>query len=138
MKKIILPLMFVVMTFNMYSQAYKIDVTFNNLKNQELIIGHHFNSQLIPDDTIKLDNKGYGVFKGNEAFPGGMYFFFLPNKTYFDFLLDDDQQFSVIGDTFDFVNTVSFKGSEENTIFIEYQKNFRDASIRQNDLITLR
>jgi len=126
------------MFFSVFSQAYKIDVTFINLKNQDVIIGHHFNSQLIPDDTITLNNKGYGVFKGNEAFPGGMYFLFLPNKTYFDFLLDKDQQFSVIGDTTDFLNTVSFKGSEENTVFMEYQRSLRDASMRQNDLMKLR
>ena len=138
MKKIILSLLFISIIFSVFAQAYKIDIKIVNIKNQEVIIGHYFNDQLIPDDTITLDNKGYGVFKGKEPFPGGMYFLFLPNKTYFDFLLDKDQQFSITGDTSDFANTVSFKGSEENIVFMEYQRSLRDAGKRQGDLVKLR
>ncbi len=121
-----------------FGQACNIEIKFVNLKNQDVIIGHHFNTQLIPDDTIKVDNNGYGVYKGKEVFPVGMYFLFFPNNSKFDFLLDKDQDFLITGDTADFENTVKFKGSEENTIFIEYQKSFKDASLRQNDLQKLR
>ena len=138
MKKFILSSLFTLIIIGVFAQDCKIEVKFANLKNQDLIIGHHFNAQLIPDDTITLDNKGYGAFKGKEAFPGGMYFLFLPNKTYFDFILDKDQEFSITGDTMDFDNTVKYKGSVENTVFTEYQRSLKDANRRLNDLSKLR
>jgi hypothetical protein len=102
-------------------QGHKIDVKILNLKNKEVILGHHFNDQLIPDDTIVLNASGMGSFQGKEAYPGGMYLLFLPNKSYFDFLLDKDQEFLITADTFDFDKTVTYKGSEENTVFNEYR-----------------
>ena len=110
-------------TYSSLSQGHKIEVNIQNLNNQEVIIGHHFNAQLMPDDTITLNNKGYGVFKGEDKYPGGMYFLFLPNKNLFDFILDKDQEFSITADTTDFHNTVSFKGSDENSLFIDVQRN---------------
>ena len=46
-------------TYSSLSQGHKIEVNISNLKNQEIIIGHHFNAQLMPDDTITLNNKVY-------------------------------------------------------------------------------
>ncbi len=98
-----------------------IKIKVKHLKNDTVIIGHHFNTQLIPDDTLLLKN-GVGAFRGKENYPGGMYFLFLPNRSYFDFLLDKDQDFEIQCDTSDFLKTVKYKGSAENTRFIEYQK----------------
>jgi thiol-disulfide isomerase/thioredoxin len=122
----------------MLSQGHQIEVFIKNLKNQDVILGHHFNEQLVPDDTITLNAKGEGVFKGKEAFPGGMYFLFLPNKNLFDFILDADQEFSIIADTFNFSETVSFKGSEENLIFKEYEKKVRTVTQQQEELMKSR
>jgi thiol-disulfide isomerase/thioredoxin len=134
MKRIILLISFLFAVIILSAQEVKIDLKFENLKNNEVILGHHLSSQLVPDDTIRLDAKGNGSLIMDEKYPGGMYFLFLPNKTYFDFILDTDQQFTIIGDTTDFIHTVSFKGSEENTVFQDYQKKFRLASSEQQSL----
>jgi hypothetical protein len=109
MKRIILLISFLFAVIILSAQEVKIDLKFENLKNNEVILGHHLSSQLVPDDTIRLDAKGNGSLIMDEKYPGGMYFLFLPNKTYFDFILDTDQQFTIIGDTTDFIHTVSFK-----------------------------
>ncbi len=121
MKNLGLIFLFIALEFSMLSQSYKIDVTMKNLPNQELILGHYLAGQLYPDDTLKLNNKGKGTFKG-EKLPGGMYFIFLPAHTRFDFFLDDDQTFAVEADTFDFLKTVKFTGSAENTAAQNYQR----------------
>lgn len=121
-------LLFVVLAFliffckNSFSQGYEIKVKINNLSNVDLMLGHHFNDKLYPDDTIKLDKKGYGVFKGKNPLPGGMYFIFLPNSRYIDILLGDNQKFSIENDTTDFTNNMKIKDSPENIAFFQYQK----------------
>ncbi len=122
MKRIIFSLPFILFATSLFAQGYKIDVNIKNIPNKEVILGHHFAGQLIPDDTISLNSKGYGVFKGKKALPGGMYFLFLPNKSFFDFLIDKDQIFSIKADTTDYDNSVSYKGCEENTRFQVYKK----------------
>ncbi len=135
MKKLLFSIIIVFCGLSLFAQGYKIDVYIKNIPSQEVILGHHFASQLIPDDTIKLDTKGHGVFKNNKALPGGMYFLFLPNKSFFDFLIDKDQIFSVTADTSDYDNTVSFKGCDENTRFQKYKKYLDNEGKKRNQLI---
>lgn len=101
---------------------YEIKVQINGLKEASVILGHYLNKSMYPDDTTKLDSKGFGVFRGAEKLPGGMYLVFLPSQNYFAFLLDEDQQFSIETDTADLFENLTFKGSEINTQFIAYQK----------------
>ncbi len=138
MNKSIFIFFFVAGSFVSFSQGHNIEVNIQNLKNQDVIIGHYFNDQLIPDDTITLNNKGVGVYKGKDLYPTGMYFLFLPNKNKFDFILDKNQYFTILADTTDFLETVSFKRSEENSIFMDYQKHMRESSTKQNDLMKKR
>ena len=135
MKRIIFSLFLLFFGISIFAQGYKIDVNIKNLPAKEVILGHHFAGQLMPDDTITLNSKGYGVFKGKEALPGGMYFLFLPNKSFFDFLIDKDQVFSITADTTDYDNTVSFKGCEENTRFQAYKKYLNDAGKKRKQLL---
>ncbi len=118
----ILAVFFLFTIFQIHSQGYELKIKIKNLKNKNVILGHYFNSQLYPDDTIKLNNKGYGYIRGKKKFPGGMYFFFLPNHTRFDFIISDDQKFSIENDTIDFLKNVKVTGSIENSVFFEYQK----------------
>ena len=134
MKRIIFSLFLLFLGISIFAQGYKIDVNIKKLPAKEVILGHHFAGQLMPDDTIILNSKGFGVFKGKEALPGGMYFLFLPNKSFFDFLIDKDQVFSITADTTDYDNTVSFKGCEENIRFQAYKKYLNDAGKKRNQL----
>ena len=104
-----------------YGQGYEIKVKINGLKNQDIILGHQKNDNLVPDDTIKTDNKGYAVFKGKKPLKQGMYFIFLPSRNYFEFILGKDQTFSIETDTINFIEKMKVKGSEENILFADYR-----------------
>ncbi len=133
MKKIAFFTVIILFLVNLtFSQGYKIDVKIKGTENQRLILGHHKNASLIPDDTIYTDSKGYGVFKGDKAFTGGLYFIFLEKATYFDFVLGDDQIFSIENDTTDLFKNLTFKGSDENLVFKSYQ----DFLVEQNQKLT--
>jgi thiol-disulfide isomerase/thioredoxin len=77
---------------------------------------------MYPDDTAVIDKKGYGVFKGKRPLPEGMYIIYLPSTRYFEMIIGKDQQFSLETDTADYTHTLSFKGSEENQLFLEFQR----------------
>ena len=116
-------LMLIVFLFQQIAKAdgYEIKVTIKGLKDTSLILGHHFAGAMYPDDTIKLNKNGYGVFKGKKALPQGIYIIFMPAKTYFDIILGENQKFSIENDTSDIFKDVKFSGSKENQIFYEYQ-----------------
>ncbi|HEX2394041.1 MAG TPA: DUF4369 domain-containing protein, partial [Bacteroidales bacterium] len=128
MKRLI-PFLLLVFTFSIFclalnAEGYKIKVKINGLANKQVILGHYLSKTMYPDDTLTLDNKGFGTFMGNKKLPAGMYLVYLPNSSYFDVAMGDDQEFSIVADTVDFLNTLSFEGSQENHIFIEFQRFF--------------
>jgi len=117
------------------AQGYEIKLKIPALKDSSVLLGHHFANSLYPDDTIKLDKKGMGVFKGKKLLPGGMYIVFLPTKKYFDIMLGDNQVFSIVADTGNFLKTVKFIGSPDNQSFFDYQNLIADKREIANKLI---
>ncbi len=107
---------------NANSEGYKIKVRIPNLANKEIILGHHFADKLYPDDTLKLDNNGFGILNGNVKYPEGIYFFMTPSRNMFDFFLTDNQRFSLETDTLHLIEELKFEGSPENTSALEYLK----------------
>ncbi|MEA2042667.1 MAG: DUF5106 domain-containing protein [Bacteroidota bacterium] len=103
-----------------YAQGYEIKIKFN-AKNDTVMLGHHRATSLVPDDTVVTNKEGYAVLTGKNKLPGGMYFLFFSNKKYFDFLIGDNQTFSISGDTSDFSNII-YKGDKQNILFSFYQK----------------
>lgn len=120
---------------NLNAQGYEIKLKIPVLKDSSILLGHHFANSLYPDDTIKLDKKGMGVFKGKKPLPGGMYIVFLPTKKYFDILLGDNQVFSITADTGNFLKTVKFTGSLDNQFFYDYQNLIADKREIANKLV---
>lgn len=105
-----------------FGQGYEIKVKITGLQDTTIILGHYLNKSMYPDDTARIDKKGYGVFKGEKALPGGMYLIYLPSTRYFEMILGDDQEFFLETDTMDFINTLSYKGSVENQLFLDFQR----------------
>ena len=105
------------------AQGYRIKVKIHNLPNGEVILGHHFANNKLPDDTAKLNANGVGQFSGKSELKQGMYFIYLPSKmTYFDILIGSQQDFSIENDTTDFANNFKCTGSTEAQMFNEYQR----------------
>jgi thiol-disulfide isomerase/thioredoxin len=107
---------------SIHGQGYEIGITVSNLRDTSLIIGHYLNRSMYPDDTLRLNSKGQGVFKGDNKLDQGLYIIYLPNTSYFEIIMGNDQEFSIKSDTADFINTLAFEGSEENTIFLDFQR----------------
>ena len=131
---ILLPCLFLFSASFIAAQGYRIEVKLKDFPGDTVTIGHRFNASYVPKDTTVLNNKGEGVFEGSEQLPQGMYLLFLPNKSFFDLLISEDQEFYVANDTGDFVQNIVIKGSDENSLFYDYQRYLKSQSARANEI----
>jgi len=103
------------------AQGYRIEMDIKGLSGDTLLLGEYFTSRMVPKDTLILDKNGTGVFEKETAFQGGLYLIYISPEKYFDFLIGDDQQFSIKADAANLAGSVKFTGSEDNHLFQEYK-----------------
>ncbi len=134
--KIILLFTLFTLLFQSYSsaQGYEISINIKNLKESNIYLGHHYGNRIFLVDSVILDKSGKGIFKKQENLGGGLYFLLYPHGQYFDFLIDEDQDFSISADTIDFIKTVKFKNSYQNEKFFIYQNFLSNSFININQL----
>jgi thiol-disulfide isomerase/thioredoxin len=130
----------VILTGSLYLSAqsgtgYEVDVTINGLRDSTVYLAYHFGDKQYIKDTTKLDNKGHCVFKGKEILPQGIYMVVLPGKKYFEILMASDQVFSLTCSYSDYFNTLTFAGSNENTSFLLYQRNWMKLQQQAGELV---
>lgn len=137
MGKLISALLIATLPLLSYSQArggYNIAVTINGLSDSTVYLAYHLGDKQYISDSIKLDRTGSGTVRGREALPQGIYMIVLPGKKYFEFLVSDDQEFSINCDFRDYINTLRFTGSDENSAFLAYQKKWMTLQQKAADL----
>ncbi len=103
-------------------KGYEIGVNISGLQDSTIFLAYHMGDKQYIKDTITLDKKGSAVFIGQETLPQGIYMIVLPGKQYFEVLMSADQYFSINCSYTDYFNTLKFQGSDENSSFIVYQK----------------
>lgn len=121
--------------FSQLKTGYEIGVTINGLKDSTIYLAYHLGDKQYIQDTTKLDNYGKAVIKGNQALPQGIYMIVLPGRTYFEILMPEDQVFSISCNYKDYINTLKFTGSDENSAFISYQKNWSRMQENMSNLV---
>jgi thiol-disulfide isomerase/thioredoxin len=104
--------------------GYEINVTIRDLQDSTVFLAYHLGDKQYIKDTIKLDRTGHGIAKGQENLAQGIYMIVLPGRKYFEILISENQRFSLSCTFSDYFNTLKFTGSEENSAFVEYQKNW--------------
>jgi len=109
-------------SFGQLKNGYEIDISIKDLPDSTVFMAYHLGNKQYIKDTIKLDGKGHGIVHGQETLPQGIYMIVLPGRKYFEFLISDNQRFSINCTFSDYFNTLKFTGSEENSAFVEYQK----------------
>ncbi|MFM7727029.1 MAG: DUF4369 domain-containing protein, partial [Flavobacteriales bacterium] len=104
------------------TKGYDIKVRIVGLKDTDCYLGNHYGDKQYVKDTVRVDGEGWMNFKGDESLEGGIYLVILPNKTYFELLIDSEQKFTVETDTMDYVGNLKVTGSLENKLFNDHQK----------------
>jgi Domain of unknown function (DUF5106)/AhpC/TSA family len=120
-KKTFFALSFLISVFTGYSQGYQIHITLKPFINSKIYLGYHYGKVKAVADSIMLNDKSEGDFKGKDKLPGGIYFIVSPKKEIlFELLIDQQQQFSIFADTTRLPASIVFTGSPENTSFLAY------------------
>jgi len=109
-------------TFGQLRIGYSIDITINGLRDSTVYMAYHLGDKQYIQDTLKLDKAGHTVAHGKEVLPQGVYMIVLPGRKYFEFLMAENQYFSLSCNYNDFFRSLKFNGSTENTAFIDYQR----------------
>jgi len=125
MKRILIPSLFLLIACSLSGQeksGHEISITIRGLADSTIYLGYHYGDKQFIRDTIRLDKTASGKFSGKEKLDQGIYLIVLPGQTYFEMLLTEDQVFSLDCSYKDYFNSLSFAGSEDNTAFIEYQR----------------
>lgn len=129
--KIIKSLLILAITFvslNTSAQNHAIDIEISDLANQDIYLGYYYGNKTYVKDTITLDAKGQGTFKGDSLLEQGLYIIVMPSKSYFDVIVGEDQVFSLKTNSNDLVTALTVKGSDENVAL----KNFQEHMTKEN------
>ena len=124
MKQSFLLLLFLSAIFPLIAQtAVNMQFQINGLNaGDSVLLAYYFGEKQYVKDTAKADAKGKLHFSYNEPLDQGMYMLVFPadaNK-FVEFIVDADQQFEMTAKKSNLVETATFKGSEENTLFYSY------------------
>lgn len=130
-----LTIIVVSITLTACAQGYNIEVKIDGIKDTTLMLGYHFGEKKFVADTTKVDHNGVAIFKGDSLLPGGMYIVILPQNTFFDILITDNQEFGVTTSKDSLLDNLRFTKSPENAAFAEYQ---RFMSVKQKRMSELR
>jgi thiol-disulfide isomerase/thioredoxin len=122
--------------------GYKLNFKVNGWHDTTVYLGHHYNESIYIKDTARVGKNGEFKFDGATLKDHGVYFISMAqngkaNKQ-FDFLVTDDQQFSMTTAADDLIQSMSVTGSDENTIFytnIKYQTKARQRAIPLESLL---
>jgi thiol-disulfide isomerase/thioredoxin len=123
--------LFLLVSVSLYSfgqqiNGYEIKINISGLQDSTIFLAYHLGDKQYIKDTITLNSLGSGTFSGKERLPEGIYMIVLPGKKYFEILISSDQYFSASCSLKDYFNTLKFIGSDENTAFINYQKQWSE------------
>src|SRR5688500_17572945 len=91
--------------------GYSIKLKVNGIKDTVCYLGNYYGDKQYLKDSAKVDASGKFIFEGKENLDGGIYLIILPDKKYFELIVDKEQFFSAETDTADYIKHMKIKGS---------------------------
>ena len=99
---------------------HNIEFKFKDYQNDTLVVGYYLGDKQLVHDTLMAEKPGKFVMKGDSTLNQGFYLLLtLPEHKIVQFLIDDDQEFSM-ETSMKSLEVTKFKGSTDNNLFSEY------------------
>jgi len=115
--------------------AYKIKIHIDGNSDSILLLTTYYGEKIMLVDTAFSDKPGFFLFEGDSLLPQGIYMAVSnKKKKLFEFIVNDNQQFSLNTDTSDYTMNMHVKGSPENKLFFDYAK-FNEKQFRSSHII---
>ncbi len=123
MKRMILLLTVTFVSIAMSAQeGYHITIKIPEFKDTTAILAYHLGNSKYIKDTLHFDSEGVIEMKGDKAIDRGMYLLVVPGEKYFEFIIADDQDFTLETHAPDFVENMKVSGSLDNELFYRDMK----------------
>ncbi|MCF8340289.1 MAG: DUF5106 domain-containing protein [Chitinophagaceae bacterium] len=127
-----------VLLFSLQTNAqtgYQINVTLKPFNKGYLFLAFYYGKKQMLVDSAAINANSQAIFKGKENLKPGIYLVAFPKKDgWFEMIIDKEQRFSVVADSADLINKISFTGSPDNNLFSQYQKFVGEAGREMNAL----
>lgn len=120
-------------------EGYHITLKVPSVKDTMVYLVHYYGKPMptiYRRDSAKIDKKGVAVFDSNDPeFTGGIYMMLLSDrKTFFEFLLDKGDNFTITADIAKLPLGLTFTNSPANDQFQEYTQFLKGYSAKQQDI----
>ena len=103
-----------------FSQSgYKISFKIKGWKDTTAYLGHFYGESTYIKDTARVNKSGEFFFDDKTTLPLGVYFLVVNKNKIFDFVVGDDQFFTLETEAPDYVPNMKIVGDEDNKLFFE-------------------
>lgn len=106
-------------SFELFPEATHIEIQVQPLLAGKAYLIGSMGEQNYRLDSATINPAGKMVFQRNEAYPAGLVYVQLPDRTYFPFLIDQDQSFSLSTKAGDLIAAMQVEGSLDNQLFYQ-------------------
>lgn len=116
----LLTLLFTFVCFGVSAQTgYNIRLKVDGLKDTTAYLGYYYGESTFVKDTARVNHNGEFAFDGKQALPHGVYFLVLNKTRVFEFVISDNQHFTLATNTTDYVRNMRVSGDIDNKLFFE-------------------
>jgi peroxiredoxin len=119
------------------AEEYRIAIEWQGLKDTSVYLASYYDTKIYVKDSLRLDTKGKGVFKGNKELQQGLYVLYLNDKTYFDVLIGADKDFTIKTNQTDIRKNLSITGAAESEKFLHYQNYITTMGEKRQKLVDI-
>ncbi len=116
--------------------GYSIRFRIAGLRDTTCLIANYYGNGTYVYDTLKVDENGKFMLNAPDTLPKGIYIVVITDKLYFEFIVNNDRNFSMETEKPDLMGNMKITGSPENTLFYKYlsynQEKFRESQKYQD------
>src|SRR5690606_7539273 len=94
---------------------FKVD----GLKDTTAYLGYYYGESTFVKDTARVSHTGEFVFEGKQTLPQGVYFLVLNKTRIFEFVVSQNQHFTLATNTADYIGHMEVTGDIDNKLFFE-------------------
>jgi peroxiredoxin len=101
--------------------GYKIEIFVKYIEDSVAYLGYHYGEQKYARDTARVERGGWFVFEDDKNLEPGLYFFYAPKGSYFEFIVNE-QNFKLETDSTNIIGKMKIFNSPENKLFYDFQR----------------
>ena len=101
------------------SSGYKLQFKVDGLKDTTAYLGYYYGESTFVKDTARVNHTGEFFFEGKQTLPQGVYFLVLNKTRIFEFVVSQNQHFTLATNTADYIGHMKVTGDIDNKLFFE-------------------